>query len=386
MRVIAASYDEAPEVEALVLNVQQTEISSAEGVDVDAEAQAAILQKAELQRQEFIMDDTCRFLATDLKMLFEKGEITESRYSPDITFEDPITKYTNREGYIFNIRLLRTFFNIQFDLFNVAVSGPDTVTATWSMEMLFWLVPWKPTLTFTGRTVYRVDPQTGLILSHTDYWDALQRNSFLSLEGLQHVLRQFLQLQVTPGIETPKYTVLKRFKEYEIRAYEPYTVAETAMGSGAGPASGAGFSDLARYLFGGNTAQLAMEMTTPVFQNIEPSSNSSTAMQFVMEKRYADVAALPAPSDPRIARKREEARYAAAIRFAGWPLDFEVVSNERQLRDMLIRDGYKPAVGYQLARYNDPSTPPAIRRNEVLIRLDNFAWPVSEATSPTKLP
>lgn len=31
-------------------------------------------------------------------------------------------------------------------------------------------------------------------------------------------------------------------------------------------------------------------------------------MQFVMEKRYADLAALPAPSDPRIARKREEAR------------------------------------------------------------------------------
>lgn len=52
------------------------------------------------------------------------------------------------------------------------------------------------------------------------------------------MLRQFLQLQVTPGIETPKYTVLKRFKDYEIRAYEPYTVAETSMGSGAGPASG----------------------------------------------------------------------------------------------------------------------------------------------------
>ncbi len=45
------------------------------------------------------MNDTCGFLATDLKMLFEKGEITESRYSPDIVFEDPITKYTTREGY-----------------------------------------------------------------------------------------------------------------------------------------------------------------------------------------------------------------------------------------------------------------------------------------------
>ncbi len=53
----------------------------------------------------------------------------------------------------------------------------------------------------------------------------------------------------------------------------------------------------------------------------------------------------------------------------------QVVQAERQLRDLLIRDGLRAAAGYQLARYNDPSTPPMVRRNEVLIRLDDFAWP-----------
>ncbi|GLC45313.1 hypothetical protein PLESTB_000308500 [Pleodorina starrii] len=348
--------------------------------DANPEADAVLLRDAEARRQAFIMHDTCSFLASDLKMLFEKGEITESRYSPRIVFEDPITKYDTREGYVLNIRLLRALFNISFDLHSISVSGPDSVTARWTMEMEFWLLPWRPQLTFTGRTVYGVDPRSGTILSHTDFWDALERNAFLSLEGVQHVMRMFLQLQITPAIETPKYTVLKRFKEYEIRRYEPYLVAEAPTGGGAGPASGSGFADLARYLFGGNSAQLAMEMTTPVFNQVEPTSNSSVNMQFVMERRYSDVSSLPAPLDSRIGTRRQEGGVAAAIRFSGWPLDFEVVQSERLLRDLLIRDGYQPAPGYQLARYNDPSTPPALRRNEVLIRLTDFVWPEPQNT------
>ncbi len=36
------------------------------------------------------------------------------------------------------------------------------------------------------------------------------------------------------------------------------------------------------------------------------------------------MAALPDPTDPRVARRRQEGSYVAAIRFAGWPLDYEV--------------------------------------------------------------
>ncbi len=48
-----------------------------------------------------------------------------------------------------------------------------------------------------------------------------------------------------------------------MRRYEPFVVAETPMSGGAGPASGAGFSELAGYIFGGNAQRLSMEMTTP---------------------------------------------------------------------------------------------------------------------------
>ena len=54
---------------------------------------------------------------------------------------------------------------------------------------------------------------------------------------------------------------------------------------------------------------------------------------------------------------------------------FQVVQNERALRNFLLRDGLNPCPGYVLARYNDPSTPPAVRRNEVLIELQDYQWP-----------
>lgn len=62
-------------------------------------------------------------------------------------------------------------------------------------------------------------------------------------------------------------------------------MAEAPTSAGAGPASGSGFSDLARYLFGGNQEALGLQMTTPVFNEVAPGSNTSVTMQFVMERR-----------------------------------------------------------------------------------------------------
>lgn len=66
------------------------------------------------------------------------------------------------------------------------------------------------------------------------------------------MVKQLTTLQLTPDLDTPPYTVLKKTKEYEIRRYESYLVAETSMPAGARPAGGDGFNDLAGYIFGGN--------------------------------------------------------------------------------------------------------------------------------------
>lgn len=50
----------------------------------------------------------------------------------------------------------------------------------------------------------------------------------------------------------------------------------------------------------------------------------------------------------------------------------QVTDAERRLRAALLYDDLYPTDGYKLARYNDPFTPPFLRRNEVLIRLEEF--------------
>jgi hypothetical protein len=49
-----------------------------------------------------------------------------------------------------------------------------------------------------------------------------------------------------------------------------------------------------------------------------------------------------------------------------------VTEAERRLRGLLLLDGLQADKHYLLARYNDPFTLPALRRNEILIRLKQF--------------
>ena len=53
------------------------------------------------------------------------------------------------------------------------------------------------------------------------------------------MLQQATNPQTTPGLDQPAYTVLRRAREYEVRRYEPYAVAEVGMPASAAPASGA---------------------------------------------------------------------------------------------------------------------------------------------------
>lgn len=333
-------------------------------------------------RTDLMTQAAVNFLREELPRMFTTGKVTRSKYSPDIVFEDPISRYTNLDGYCFNIALLVGVFDTKFDLLDIKAVGPGSVEARWSLEMRFKLLPvlpWKPTAIFSGIARYMVDPVTGLITSHKDLWDSVSNNDFLSLEGLRYVLSSLAEVRLTPELETPDYKVLYKTSDYEIRRYEPYTVAEVGVPQGSGPASGNGFMDLAGYIFGGNESKVNMEMTTPVYstagQQGVPNANK---MQFVMERRFAQEDKLPAPNSNKITAKVEEASIRAAASFGGFPLDFEVFQAEKQLREALVRDRLLPAGdnrGYLLARYNEPTVPPFLKRNEVLIELPDYKLP-----------
>ena len=67
----------------------------------------------------------------------------------------------------------------------------------WTMGMTPRFTPWVQKLTFTGRSMYTIDVLSGgKISAQRDVWDAIEDNSYLSLEGIAHVIRQLTNGQV----------------------------------------------------------------------------------------------------------------------------------------------------------------------------------------------
>jgi hypothetical protein len=331
-------------------------------------------------------------LAEDLTHLFDDRGIDRSLYEPTVRFEDPLTKYDDIEGYLFNIAMLRRVFDPTYTMHAIALTGDWEVSTRWTMDMSLPL-PWRPSLTFTGTSVMGIDPATMRVATHFDTWDAISTQGFFletkSPEAVAEVLRQVFDLTVQPDLETPEYVVLRRYAEYEIRRYPDVVVAETKTGGesgvsegkrlAAGGMTGGGgggdgsfnpFGALAGYIFGGNAEEKKMEMTTPVF------TSDDGKMQFVMGRALGDdPSALPAPNDgERVGLGIRTGGVFAAVRFNGVATDASAAEAERRLSERLARDGHarKPGAPASLAQYNDPLTNPIRRRNDVLVEIEGF--------------
>ena len=166
-------------------------------------------------------------------------------------------------------------------------------------------------MTFTGTSQYEFDLSTRKVTRHSDTWDAIQDQAYFSVEGLRELVRQATNLRLTPKLESPPYTTLLRFADFEVRRYEPYLVCETDTES-AEVTTGSGFNTLASYIFGGNEREEKMSMTTPVFTSkagamAAAGGTSTSKMAFpVMEGRYgAEAGRLPAASSGKVALREE---------------------------------------------------------------------------------
>jgi hypothetical protein len=52
-----------------------------------------------------------------------------------VNFLDPITKYSNVQGYMFNIRMLKGVFDPLFELHDIKQTGQYEITTRWTMTM-----------------------------------------------------------------------------------------------------------------------------------------------------------------------------------------------------------------------------------------------------------
>ncbi|XP_050375387.1 uncharacterized protein LOC126792915 [Argentina anserina] len=310
------------------------------------------------------------FLYEDLVHLFDDQGIDRTAYDERVKFRDPITKHDSITGYLLNIAFLKTVFTPKFQLHWAKQSGPYEITTRWTMVMKFIPLPWKPELFFTGTSVMGINPETGKFCSHVDFWDSIRNNDYFSVEGLLDVIKQILlRIYKTPDLETPKYEILKRTENYEVRKYSPFIVVEGNVDKLSGSA---GFNDVTGYIFGKNSKMEKIPMTTPVFTEASDAEFSKVCIKVCLPLDK-DLSSLPDPNADTISLKIMEEGIAAVIKFSEKPTEDVVREKEKLLRASLIRDGLKPKAGCMLARYNDPGrTWSFILRNEVLIWLEEF--------------
>lgn len=211
---------------------------------------------------------------------------------------------------------------------------------------------------------------------------------------------------IRAGTEQPRYEVVGRVGEAEIRRYAPQIAAEAVVEGPVETARNEGFRRVAGYIFGDNTAQASVAMTAPVVQGREPSGKpesiamtapvvqaragrsesiamtspvvqqpagaESWSIQFIMPSKYT-METLPQPNDPRVRLVEIPARTFAVVRFSGLGKADAVAQHEKALDAALAGSAWR-ASGEAVTWYYDPPwTVPFLRRNEV-------ARPVEPAT------
>jgi len=196
--------------------------------------------------------------------------------------------------------------------------------------------------------------------------------------------------------EEPKFELLSKDNNIELRRYPPFIVAETWVDGDMSEASNKGFRAIAGYIFGDNkapgstdpakiamTAPVTLEpaapsqkiaMTAPV--TIEPQAGETLTLEgakrwrvhFVMPSQYT-LATLPKPNNTAVSLREVPAKTWAVLSFSGFNTEARV---QQHTDELLAWVGAKKMTRLntpQLARYDPPWTLPMFRRNEIMVEI-----------------
>ena len=181
----------------------------------------------------------------------------------------------------------------------------------------------------------------------------------------------------TSSAKSVPYERLRTLNGSELRRYPQTVLVETTA-----PNQRTAFRRLFNYISGANRGNESISMTAPV----ETQSGESIAMTAPVRSEATDTEAeavrmafyLPAEYTPETAPEPTEAnvtlvtepqKTVAVDRFSWYAPEWRVARRTRKLLSALDREGIEPEGDPYLLRYNDPWTPPFMRRNEVAVEV-----------------
>lgn len=185
------------------------------------------------------------------------------------------------------------------------------------------------------------------------------------------------------AIETPKYKVLKKEGNCELRQYDAYITASVEVGGkDYSAATNQGFGYIADYIFGNNTKKDSISMTAPVLQEAKPVSEkiAMTApvvttknehvykISFVMPSKYT-LRTLPQPNNHKVVLTEVPSFRAAVLSFSGFVNEKTINKKTEELKNWIKEQKIKTTGLVQTARYNPPWTLWFLRRNEIIMQV-----------------
>jgi hypothetical protein len=191
----------------------------------------------------------------------------------------------------------------------------------------------------------------------------------------------FIFVTAANAVEEAKFKVVEHDGRFEIRDYAPQILAETIVEDNMEDAGNAAFRRLFKYISGENSLTNKIAMTAPVGQERTSEKIAMTApvsqqavgdrwaVSFMMPQSYT-MQTIPRPTNAQIRLREVPARRVAAVRYSGFWSEKRYTRYLEQLQAWIKQKGVTPAGDPIWARYNPPFMPWFMRRNEVLIPLE----------------
>lgn len=195
--------------------------------------------------------------------------------------------------------------------------------------------------------------------------------------------------------EQPKYEVVETFEDVEIRKYAPALLARLTVPGEFDTAVDQAFDRLARYIFGENSREARMAMTSPVQQ--QPADSERMAMTSpVVERQDGDgwtlafflsndlnTSGAPKPDDRAIDLVHEPERMVAALTYRGNNTEAKREDSRKRLLATLARHPrWRVDEAVYWAQYDAPFTLPFCKKNEAMVEVEPREREMLEGVGP----
>ena len=185
------------------------------------------------------------------------------------------------------------------------------------------------------------------------------------------------------GVEIAPYKVLEQDGAIEIRHYESLVLVTTDMPGGMEEGQNEAFQRLFKYISGENEPKRKIAMTAPVImqnqdagQKIEMTApvfmsnqGETQTMSFVLPAQY-DSQTAPKPSNSAVRLQETKDYTVAALQFSGLLNEKNIQRHHALLQNWIHDSDYRSHDSCMSAVYNPHRTLPFLRRNEVLIPVE----------------